>query len=208
MLRFEFSQNHASNSKTNITLKRFERSNFMQLIEAVNKDEAEGTVKESLEAIEGQMGFVPNGMAVAANSPASLKMMFAMDEALGQGELNFTQREMIALAVSQANNCRYCLSAHSEFCSMATDLEPTDIIRARLCEADDPKDQSMLDLAVAIVENRGELPENQLADARENGLSDSIIIEVISNVISAMYGNYINHVAKTDIDWPLCRMDL
>ena len=71
----------------------------MQLIEAVNKDEADGPVKASPEAIEGDMGFVPNGMAVAANSPASLKMMFAIDEALGQGELNFTQREMIALAV-------------------------------------------------------------------------------------------------------------
>ena len=53
----------------------------MQLIEAVKKEEAEGAVKESLEAIEGEIGFVPNGMAVAANSPASLKMMFAMDEA-------------------------------------------------------------------------------------------------------------------------------
>ena len=147
-------------------------------------------------------------MAVAANSQTSLKLMFAIDKALEQGELNFTQREMIALAVSQANNCRYCLSAHSEFCSMATELDSTDIIRARLCEADDPKDQAMLDLAVAIVERKGELPENQLETARKSGLSDSVIIEIISNVISAMYGNYINHVAKTDIDWPLCRMDL
>ena len=180
----------------------------MQLIEAVKKEEAEGVVNESLEAIESDLGFIPNGMAVAANSQASLKMMFAIDKALEQGELNFTQREMIALAVSQANNCRYCLSAHSEFCSMATELESTDIIRARLCEADDPKDQAMLDLAVAIVERKGELPENQLETARKSGLSDSVIIEIISNVISAMYGNYINHVAKTDIDWPLCRMDL
>ena len=174
----------------------------------LKKEEAEGVVKESLEAIESDLGFIPNGMAVAANSQASLKMMFAIDKALEQGELNFTQREMIALAVSQANNCRYCLSAHSEFCSMATELESTDIIRARLCEADDPKDQAMLDLAVAIVERKGELPENQLETARKSGLSDSVIIEIISNVISAMYGNYINHVAKTDIDWPLCRMDL
>ena len=180
----------------------------MQLIEAVKKEEAEGVVKEPLEAIESDLGFIPNSMAVAANSQASLKMMFAIDKALEQGELNFTQREMIALGVSQANNCRYCLSAHSEFCSMATELESTDIIRARLCEADDPKDQAMLDLAVAIVERKGELPDNQLETARKSGLSDSVIIEIISNVISAMYGNYINHVAKTDIDWPLCRMDL
>ena len=88
----------------------------MQLIEAVKKEDTKGLVKESLDAVENDLGFVPNGMAVAANSPASLKMMFAMDEALGEGELNFTQREMIALAVSQANYFRYCLSAHSEFC--------------------------------------------------------------------------------------------
>ena len=30
----------------------------MQLIEAVKKEEAEGAVKESLEAIEGEIGFV------------------------------------------------------------------------------------------------------------------------------------------------------
>ncbi len=48
----------------------------------------------------------------------NLKIMFAMDEALGEEELNFTQREMISLSVSQANNCRYCLSTHYEFCSM------------------------------------------------------------------------------------------
>ena len=95
-------------------------------------------------------------------------------------EMCIRDREMIALAVSQANNCRYCLSAHSEFCSMGTELESIDIIRARLCEADDPKDQAMLDLAVAIVERRGELPESQLENARENGLSNSVVIEIIS----------------------------
>ncbi len=66
----------------------------------------------------------------------------------------------------------------------------------------------MLDLAVAFVERTGELHESQSENARENGLSNSIIIEIISNVISAMYGNCINHVAKTEIDWPLCRRDL
>ena len=72
----------------------------MQLIEAVKKEDTKGLVKESLDAVENDLGFVPNGMAVAANSPASLKMMFAMDEALGEGNLDFTQREMVALAVS------------------------------------------------------------------------------------------------------------
>ena len=107
---------------------------------------------------------------------------------------------MFSLAVSQANNCKYCLSAHSELCSIAPEFESTNIIRARLCEADDPKDQAMLDLAVAIVEQREELPDRLLESARKSGLSDSTVIEIISSVISVMYGIYVNHMAKTDID--------
>jgi len=58
----------------------------------------------------------------------------------------------------------------------------------------------MLDLAVAIVEQREELPDRLLESARKRGLSDSTVIEIISNVSSVMYGIYINHMAKTDID--------
>lgn len=107
---------------------------------------------------------------------------------------------MFSLAVSQANNCKYCISVHLELCSRAPEFESTNIIRARLCEADDPKDQAVLDLAVEIVEQREELPDRLLESTRKSGLSDSTVIEIISNVISVMYEIYINHMAKTDID--------
>ena len=58
----------------------------------------------------------------------------------------------------------------------------------------------MLGLAVAIVEQREELPDRLSESARKSGLSDSTVIEIISNVISVRYGIYINHMAKTDID--------
>ena len=114
---------------------------------------------------------------------------------------------MIALAVSQANECRYCVSAHTEFCS-GLGLDTADIIKSRLCEADNPKDQAMLDLAVAIVENKGGDVEGQIKDARDNGLTDGQIIEVVSNVINTFYGNYVNKLAETEIDFPVCKMDL
>ena len=114
---------------------------------------------------------------------------------------------MIALAVSQANECRYCVSAHTEFCN-GLGLDTADIIKSRLCEADNAKDQAMLDLAVAIVENKGGDVEDQINDARDNGLTDGQIIEVVSNVINIIYGNYVNKLAETEIDFPVCKMDL
>ena len=66
----------------------------------------------------------------------------------------------------------------------------------------------MLDLAVAIVENRGQVPEDLITSARENGLTDNLILEIFSNVINIMLGNYVNHLARTEIDFPVCALDL
>ena len=66
----------------------------------------------------------------------------------------------------------------------------------------------MLDLAVAIVENKGQVPEDQLASWREDGLTDSLILETFSNVINIMLGNYVNHLARTEIDFPVCTLAL
>ena len=94
------------------------------------------------------------------------------------------------------------------FSSICETANSADVIKSRLGEADNPQDQAMLDLAVAIVENRGQVPEDQLASWREDGLTDSLILETFSNVINIMLGNYVNHLARTEIDFPVCTLDL
>ena len=179
----------------------------MSLISPLPKTDANPQVKEKLENIEEAFGMLPNIIGVMARSEATLDMYMSMEGGLDSGELSKPQREMIALAVSQANECRYCVSAHTEFCS-GLGLDTTDIIKSRLCEADNPKDQAMLDLAVSIVENRGQVSEEQVGEAREAGLTDSLILEVFSNTIFVIMGNYINHLARIDIDFPVCALDL
>tara|TARA_B100000700_G_C15056466_1_gene863061 strand:+ start:2713 stop:3252 length:540 start_codon:yes stop_codon:yes gene_type:complete len=179
----------------------------MSLITPLDKDLTTPVVKEKLENIEEAFGMLPNIIGVMAHSEATLDMYMSMEGALDSGHLTKPQREMIALAVSQANECRYCVSAHTEFCS-GLGLDTADIIKSRLCEADNPIEQAMLDLAVSIVENRGQVPEEQVTEAKEAGLSNSLILEVFSNVIFVIMGNYINHLTKIDIDFPVCTLDL
>ena len=66
----------------------------------------------------------------------------------------------------------------------------------------------MLDLAISIVENKGQVPEDEIAGWREDGLNDNLILEIFSNVINIMLGNYVNHLARTEIDFPVCTLDL
>ena len=57
-------------------------------------------------------------------------------------------------------------------------------------------------LAHQITESRGQLSDAQIAAAREAGLTDSKIVEVIAQVTLLNLTNYLNNVATTDIDFP------
>ncbi len=63
---------------------------------------------------EEKLGFVPNVLKAYAFDMAKLEAFVAMynDLMLGPSGLSKLEREMIAVAVSSANRCYYCLVAH------------------------------------------------------------------------------------------------
>src|SRR5919204_2394121 len=62
-----------------------------------------------------KLGFVPNVLRVFALRPAHLLAWWAYYDELMRGEsgLSKAQREMIAVVVSTANRCHYCVVSHS-----------------------------------------------------------------------------------------------
>ena len=61
-----------------------------------------------------KLGFIPNVLTAYSFDLAKLKAFIAMsdDLMLGKSGLSKTEREMIAVVVSSANHCHYCLVAH------------------------------------------------------------------------------------------------
>ncbi|MNU03240.1 hypothetical protein D3C71_1661140 [compost metagenome] len=57
-------------------------------------------------------------------------------------------------------------------------------------------------LAQQITARRGQLSDEQIAAAREAGLTDSKIVEVVAQVTLLTLTNYLNNIAATDIDFP------
>src|SRR3546814_19951928 len=66
-----------------------------------------------LQAVDQQLGSVPNLFRLVATSPAALEGYLGMSGALAKGSLPAPTRERIALAVAEINGCTYCLSAHT-----------------------------------------------------------------------------------------------
>jgi len=175
----------------------------MARISSVDPATATGTVKGQFDAVKGALGLVPNIVKVLGNAPAALGGYLGFSGAVGK-ESAFTaaEREAIALAVAGANACDYCASAHS---AISANLKvPADEIQARLAgKSADPRLAATLTFARRIVETRGRVADADLAAARAAGLDEKAIVEVVANVALNLFTNYINHVAETDIDFPV-----
>lgn len=150
---------------------------------------------------------VPNLYATVAHSSTVLNAYLAFSEALNQGRLSAKQRELIALAVGQANECQYCLSAHTMI-SRGAGLSDEQIITARQGTAENTLDNALVKLAVILVKQRGVITDEQLSDARTHGVDEGLVFEVLAQVSANTFTNYANHVADTDIDFPKVNVQL
>ncbi|MGH7328502.1 MAG: carboxymuconolactone decarboxylase family protein, partial [Polyangiaceae bacterium] len=81
-------------------------------------------------------------------------------------------------------------------------LNPAEIADAIRASAADARTDAILKLARAIVVQRGELTDADLAHARAVGLSDGEIVETVANVALNIFENYMSQIARVPIDFP------
>jgi uncharacterized peroxidase-related enzyme len=156
-----------------------------------------------LDAVNKQLGVVPNLMKLVGNSPAALEGYLSLNGALGKGTLGTKTGERIALAVAELNGCSYCLSAHSYLGSNLAQLDPAELDANRHGTSSDPKAAAAVRFATQIVNARGHVTDAELAAVHAAGYSSAEIIEIILHVALNTLTNYVNEVAKTDIDFPV-----
>lgn len=174
----------------------------MPRIQPIDPATASPAATAQLDATRKMLGSAPNLFTTAANSPAALTAMNGFFGALGKGELGGKIGERIAIAVAQQNHCEYCLSAHTAIGTMHG-VNAAELHAARSGKSAEPKAAAAITLALAIVSSRGQIDDTALATARLAGLSDGEIVEVVAHVALNIFTNYLNNVAKTDVDFPL-----
>jgi uncharacterized peroxidase-related enzyme len=155
-----------------------------------------------LEAVHKQLGVVPNLFRVVANSPAALQGYLGMSGALSAGALPVQTRERIALAVAQINGCGYCLSAHTYFGKNLAKLDDAEIAANRRGGSHDPKAEAAVRFAAKVATLRGHVSDADLQAVRMAGYEDAQIVEIVQHVALNTWTNYINEVARTEIDFP------
>jgi uncharacterized peroxidase-related enzyme len=158
-----------------------------------------------LEAVNKQIGSVPNLFRVVANSPAALEGYLGMSGALAKGSLPAPTRERIALAVAQLNGCNYCLSAHSYLGKNLARLSDAEIAANRHGGSLDAKADAAVRFAAQVVRLRGRVSDADVKAVHLAGYDDAQIVEIVQHVALNTWTNYLNEVAQTEIDFPVAQ---
>jgi len=144
---------------------------------------------------------VPNLLCVMANSGAALDSFASYAANLAQYKLPVKYREMISLAVSQFNDCDYCLALHTAGAVDGGQLSWLECLQARRMSSPDPKANALLKLTQAILSNRGHVDDGAIDQARQHGFDDQEIVEVINIIGLINIANFTANVARPELDF-------
>src|SRR5690625_1069751 len=130
-------------------------------------------LRTRVEGLEEKMGFIPNVFKSQAFRPEQLRAFMVYHDALMDSDEGLTrsEREMIVIATSSANQCLYCVVSHSAFMRIRSkDPILADQIAINYREAPiTDRQKAMLDYAMKLSQNPGEIVEADIDALRAAG---------------------------------------
>lgn len=145
---------------------------------------------DDLKAIWGKcqdkLGFVPNVFSAYSLKPQRLRNFMAMynEIMLSDSGLSKLEREMIAVVVSAANRCYYCLVAHGAAVrQLSGDPELGEMMALNYRVAKlDTRQRAMLDFAWKMTTTPWLVEDEDRAALRKTGLSNEDVFDLAETV--------------------------
>ncbi len=149
------------------------------------------------------LGFVPNLYATYAHSETALENYLNLSNA--KTSLSAKEKEVVNLAVSQVNDCIYCLSAHTAIGKM-NGFTDEQILELRAGRASfDSKLNALAGLAKNVTENRGKANQDVVDNFFNAGYSKGNLIDTIVLVGDKTISNYIHSTTQVPVDFPVAQ---
>jgi uncharacterized peroxidase-related enzyme len=159
-----------------------------------------GKAAELLEMVKKKMGRVPNMMQTLVTSPEALEMYLTTSGILGQTSINLKDRERIAILSATKNSCTYCDKAHTAIGKMSG-LTDADVNDAKNGTASEAKSKAIVEFTNCLLEKNGLISDADFNQAKQNGLSDKEILEIVAITCLNIYTNFVNHVMDPVVDF-------
>ena len=175
----------------------------MSTFNVPTRDQVSPNNQAIFDNLQKALGFVPNLYATYANSDTALENYLGFANA--KTSLSAKEKEVVNLAVSQVNNCIYCLSAHTAIGKM-NGFTDDQILELRAGRASfDNKLDALARFAKNVTENRGRTDEEVLENLLNAGYTKGSVIDIISLVGDKTISNYIHSTTQVPVDFPVAQ---
>lgn len=172
----------------------------MTRITVPTRDTVSPANQAMFDALQGQLGFVPNLYATFALSQNALGTYLALQSA--KSSINAKAREVVNLVVSQYNGCRYCLAAHTMLGKM-NGFTDAQIMELRSGTASfDAKFDALARLTGALVANRGHADAAATDAFFAAGWTQENLVDVIVTIGDKIISNYLHSATDIPVDFP------
>ena len=157
--------------------------------------------KPLLEEIRKSQGFISNLMAVFANSPSVLEGYRALEAVWEDGSFPPRERQLILLAASVENHCKYCIAAHSTVLKnqLRTPGEIVSAIRSNR-RVLDTKIDALVTLVRELVRERGHVRQETIQKFIAAGYRHQQVMELLIGIALKTISNYLEHPCHVPVD--------
>jgi len=163
-----------------------------------DQDSLDEDIQKYFDICQEKLGLIPNVLRAYSVNPEKFRTFSALYNQLMLDEettnLSKLEREMIAVSVSSANRCYYCLVAHGQAVrQLSGDPELGEMIVMNYKVAElSKRHRAMLDFAWKLTLTPHDISEEDRQDLRNAGFSDQDIFDICD---VAAFFNYSNRMA-------------
>lgn len=163
----------------------------------IRPEEAAGELQAAYGSIAERRGKVANVAVVHGLHPEAMLAMMDLYITLmyGRSPLSRAEREMIATAVSAANDCGYCVAHHGEALRVHAkdDALVSAIARDYRTAPLGERARALLDYAIKLTRRPSSITRDDIDRLRAVGLDDRAILD--ANLVASVF-NYFNRVVS------------
>ncbi len=145
-------------------------------------DEMPDDIRELIESVSEQSGFVPNVFVALAARPEEFRAFFALHDTLmdkSEG-LSKAERELIVVATSAVNGCMYCVIAHGAILRIRSknpliaDQVAINPAKATLSQ----RERDIVNFALHVATDSATVTDAEIDDMRAKGFTDDEIWDI------------------------------
>jgi uncharacterized peroxidase-related enzyme len=173
----------------------------MARLPIITHEKADQDTKNTYDAIASKFGMVPNIFKGMANSSVTLNAYLKLDEMISAGCFSPIEQDIVRMVVSQANQCSYCVAAHTIGLS-SKGMQAEEIINVRRGNATDPRHSALTDFTLKVLETKGSVSDGDLETFKNAGFTDVHAAELSVIIAQKTLSNFFNHINDTDLDLP------